>query len=209
MILTCPSCAARFVVDPRAIGSAGRKVRCGKCKNEWVATAPLITLPADVQPVHASSTLPPVRGASLPVPVKAPSDVPVWRSAAFGAVAALLIALPILTLRFSPYLAANAKAPAKEDTINGIALDGMPITRLRQQEGRPVLDIEGALINRSGKLQKAPILKARAKNARGQVVREWTIPLKATQLEVGQRLPFTFSTPLADQGVEDISFHLL
>ena len=30
MILTCPSCSARFTINTELIGTAGRKVRCGK-----------------------------------------------------------------------------------------------------------------------------------------------------------------------------------
>jgi len=47
LILSCPSCAAQFNVDPHALGEAGRTVRCGKCKHQWHATRPLITMPAD------------------------------------------------------------------------------------------------------------------------------------------------------------------
>ena len=38
MILTCPNCTARFLIDPTAIGANGRTVRCGKCRNAWFAT---------------------------------------------------------------------------------------------------------------------------------------------------------------------------
>ena len=35
MIVTCPSCATRYLVDPRALGSAGRVVRCANCSKTW------------------------------------------------------------------------------------------------------------------------------------------------------------------------------
>ncbi|MDA1101731.1 MAG: zinc-ribbon domain-containing protein [Proteobacteria bacterium] len=35
MILSCPSCQTRFVVDPTAIGEDGRRVRCAKCGDSW------------------------------------------------------------------------------------------------------------------------------------------------------------------------------
>ena len=38
MILSCPSCSARFRVDADQLGVAGRKVRCAKCGHVWHAT---------------------------------------------------------------------------------------------------------------------------------------------------------------------------
>lgn len=40
MILTCPSCATRFVIEPGALGSQGRAVRCGACGHNWHQTPP-------------------------------------------------------------------------------------------------------------------------------------------------------------------------
>lgn len=38
MILICPNCNARYLVDPRALGDTGRTVRCASCKHQWFAT---------------------------------------------------------------------------------------------------------------------------------------------------------------------------
>ena len=40
MKLVCPSCESSFLVEASAIGSSGRKVRCGRCGNSWLATPP-------------------------------------------------------------------------------------------------------------------------------------------------------------------------
>ena len=40
MIITCPSCSARYVVDPVKIGSDGRTVKCAKCGHAWAQPAP-------------------------------------------------------------------------------------------------------------------------------------------------------------------------
>ena len=35
MILTCPACSARFVVEAASFPAAGRQVRCGVCSHAW------------------------------------------------------------------------------------------------------------------------------------------------------------------------------
>jgi predicted Zn finger-like uncharacterized protein len=40
MIVTCPACTTRYLVDPRALGDAGRLVRCAKCGETWHQTPP-------------------------------------------------------------------------------------------------------------------------------------------------------------------------
>lgn len=35
MIVSCPSCATRYLIDPTALGGEGRTVRCAKCSHTW------------------------------------------------------------------------------------------------------------------------------------------------------------------------------
>ena len=35
MIVSCPSCATRYVVDPQEIGPNGRRVKCAGCEHVW------------------------------------------------------------------------------------------------------------------------------------------------------------------------------
>lgn len=53
MILTCPECSARYVVDPKALLPDGRAVRCAKCAHSWREEAPdAQPLPDTVDPVN-------------------------------------------------------------------------------------------------------------------------------------------------------------
>lgn len=40
MIIACPSCSARYIVDPTKIGPDGRTVKCAKCAHAWAQPAP-------------------------------------------------------------------------------------------------------------------------------------------------------------------------
>ena len=40
MLIVCPSCATAYMIDPAAIGPAGRTVRCARCKATWFAGGP-------------------------------------------------------------------------------------------------------------------------------------------------------------------------
>ena len=37
MILTCPACTTRYLVEPAALGADGRRVRCARCQHTWHA----------------------------------------------------------------------------------------------------------------------------------------------------------------------------
>jgi predicted Zn finger-like uncharacterized protein len=40
MLIVCPSCATSYKIDPAAVGSAGRMVRCARCKATWFTAGP-------------------------------------------------------------------------------------------------------------------------------------------------------------------------
>src|SRR5262245_42468669 len=40
MLIVCPNCSTSYAIDPTSLGSAGRTVRCARCKTSWFAEGP-------------------------------------------------------------------------------------------------------------------------------------------------------------------------
>jgi predicted Zn finger-like uncharacterized protein len=69
MILTCPACATRYLVDPAAIGTTGRTVRCARCQKTWHQDLPPDqTIPKITRPVVAPA--PPVMPTTASAPLE-------------------------------------------------------------------------------------------------------------------------------------------
>lgn len=84
MILSCPSCAKRFMLDGRLLG-AGRKVKCGQCGNVWFAEPNMAVAPPPPPSRPAAAPAPRPAAAQRPAaPAKAPLAV-VERPGAGGA----------------------------------------------------------------------------------------------------------------------------
>jgi predicted Zn finger-like uncharacterized protein len=87
MILTCPKCATRFSIDPKAIGAQGRKVRCSSCHHVWLQTQPAEAETAAAAPEASPETLSfeeAAAGAESPAAATAaaPASAPVMAAAA-------------------------------------------------------------------------------------------------------------------------------
>lgn len=65
MHIICPHCTTSFAIDPRALGSDGRTVRCARCKGTWFA------LPADA--VEPQPALAMAGDAAAPPPAPPPA----------------------------------------------------------------------------------------------------------------------------------------
>lgn len=122
MILECPNCSNRYLVDKRAVGAEGRVVRCAKCKHQWhampdepkgeaekdnatldVAAAAKVEAPHDISLEEPNPELRPIpSGSSVPALPKVKEKFP-W-SVAYGAAASLLLFLLLSAIYFRPLI---------------------------------------------------------------------------------------------------------
>ncbi len=84
MILTCPNCSARFMIDGSALVPGGRMVRCGACGHSWhqmpepaeAAQPAAAHEPAFAPPPFPPPSAPPEGPAAEPPPVPPPPTPP-------------------------------------------------------------------------------------------------------------------------------------
>jgi len=75
MIISCPSCTARFKVAADAIGPDGRVVKCSKCGHTWQARAEDDETGAAAAPEQSVAPAPPPQPEPQPEPEPAPEPV--------------------------------------------------------------------------------------------------------------------------------------
>jgi predicted Zn finger-like uncharacterized protein len=208
MIVTCPSCTTRYLVDPAAIGADGRRVRCVRCDHSWWQDAP----PPDPQPPPASTVedgvrpLPP--GSNLPA--RLPPPRPKGRGPALVAAILLVAGLAVLAyLARGPIVAwwpgardiydrlgippdAGDGAPPKTSQLN---LTGVVPTRT-VEAGIGMLRISGRVVSDMPTPDGRPELTVEWSDVRGTVLRRETIVLGDEPLTPG--LPLTFAVTLRD-----------
>jgi predicted Zn finger-like uncharacterized protein len=214
MILSCPNCSARFLINAAALAPAGREVRCGRCRHQWFATAPepepLELEEAEPQEPSAPPSLPPpLMEPAAPVearPIPRGSNLPVvakQKRRGVGAIAGwVLLALVVIAI---------GVAIAERDTVMALYPESRPVygsvgfatpplgaglaitdetCSRATQEGQPVLVCEGRLRNNTKHDQRVPGLRGALLDAGGRELQSWTFSVSTPTLAPNQSVPF-------------------
>lgn len=214
MILSCPSCNARFLVNAAALRPDGREVRCGRCRHQWFATPP-----AEL-PTEAASSVVPTEGDAAaepplspepgppiePRPIPPGSNLPVLarkrRRPIAAAIGWALLGLVVVAIGVaaverdrimalypdsrSYYAALGFTVPPPGD---GLKIGDVTSSRT-MQEGVPVLVSEGRITNVTVYEQRVPRLRGALRDASGRELQSWTFAVSDATLGPGESVPF-------------------
>ncbi|MBI3451889.1 MAG: zinc-ribbon domain-containing protein [Rhodospirillales bacterium] len=184
MILSCPKCAARFAVDPAALGPGGRQVRCGRCRNEWFAAAP----------VEAEIVAEPVPRSEMPI-----------RTRLVGVLAGALVARDAIMAEYSwsrpVYAALGFEAPGPGDGLKLLELKSSRAV----EDGMPVLTIEGKIANISDLPRVVPTLRGALRDDKNRELQNWTFTVPNPRLAPGESVAFKTEVRQPANAATDLS----
>ena len=198
MIITCPACSTRYLVDPRSLGAAGRTVRCTNCSHTWMQTPPddaprRVDLPPTESPFPAS---PPLESAAY-----RPQSTP--RSGIILPVTILVILVIVVGLLWAErqQIAAQWPGAARYYGMLGLSVgDPHNDLELRQVSsnreegnGHSTLMIHGEVANISQGARAVPKLKVTLQDSNKHPLKSWAIAVTPDRLSAGAAVPFQTS----------------
>lgn len=145
MILTCPACSSRYLIDPAALGGKGRTVRCAGCDHQWFAEPP------DDAP-RSAVTDPPARRPDQAAAVRAATG-PSVRLVGWLVLALVVLLAAAAVVGRNEVVASFPQAASVYRHLGlpvsvPLGLEFRDVTSSRLEEGGvAVLVIEGAIVN--------------------------------------------------------------
>jgi predicted Zn finger-like uncharacterized protein len=208
MIVTCPVCSTRYLVDPSALGT-GRIVRCASCAHTW-HQAPPVDAPRRIELAPPEPEVTPRSTGRVQLPALAP------RRRRSSAPALLLFLVVLLGVAAGGLWWGREKVMAAwPATAAYYARLGVPVAgpqdglglqkvtqRLDIENGLPTLVIEGEVVNTSPVARDVPKVKITLRDKSKHDLRSWSIAVTDEPILPGGSVPF--HTSITQPG-EDVS----
>lgn len=233
MIVTCPSCAARFKVDPARLGPAGRRVRCSNCGHRWLVrpeaaaepppTRPAATPGIAVAPPSLAVVTPPHPGEGGPDAVPPPplAGAPTLGQPVAGkgvAIAGWLVVVLILLVLAGLVVGRNEVASAFPQSLVVYERLGLPVTarlglelkglatRRVQDQGLTVFVVEGEVHNLASVERVVPPIRVALLDGERNEL-DWAL-FKAEAASLAAGAVTRFEARLVDPPVAAKTFHV-
>jgi len=225
MILECPSCRARYLVQIGLFAQGGRQVRCVRCKHQWHARLPTnidVFLPPPTPPMPPMPEIPAAVGAT---PVPETPNLPAvidqgylafWRKlnpkikrALYRAVQIIIVLTlaslwPIIDrekiVKVIPSLRATYQGFGFSFAHSGQGLEFDKVkSEIKYDGGTMRLFVDGVIRNTTAEMQFVPNIKARALGPDGDTIQSWWVASPSPTLAAGDEIPFhtEVNTPMS------------
>lgn len=209
MILSCPDCATRYLIDDASLGAEGRRVRCAKCGSVWHQMPPEDaprTVAGEDAPFSPPPPPPPLLTgedrSDRPIRTNLPA-LPGRKRRRAGGIAWLALAVAVVGAavaavvereRVVEALPAAARlyetvglAPARV----GVGLDLRGVTsREEQRDGVIWLVIEGEVANVSPVVREVPKMRGALFDAQERELQHWNFAAPTPRLLPGETTRF-------------------
>jgi predicted Zn finger-like uncharacterized protein len=222
MILTCPACSVRYVVDPRALGVKGRMVRCARCAHTWRQTPPdegapqAVAAPPPAASAPAASSAPaapaePRRRERSPAPskeerIQLPAIAKPKRNWEPVLAAAAAVVILIAGLAAAAVIERDRIARLYPATADLFARAGFPVSDigigldvrankpvLDMANGLPTLVIDGNVVNVSSVARTVPKLVVMLLDQSDHDLQDVTVAPSTARLLPGESATFKTS----------------
>ena len=212
MILTCPECASRYVVDDARIPPQGRTVRCANCGGSWRAT-PSVETPLELEPVaaapapslEAEEAIERPAAASLPKTIRAKTAErtrtrkAVAAGAVWGALGAMLVAIlagaalfRVEVVRLWPRTAGAYAKVGMPVNPTGLAPENVQAAP-GLKNGHAAVIVTGLIRNVETRAQEPVPLRVALLDKHGKTLVAQVASVEPGALQPGQTRPFTIA----------------
>ena len=233
MIVTCPKCASRFHVADKALGTDGRKVRCGSCAHAWmqkpiVQEAPVVAEVAFVDPAPEPKAPEPAPApkespreptkTKLPRPA-APRNRPTSISRIIIWLVFIVLIAGILVGGYRYRQLVVNRWPSATGVYEAVGISVIPPpsysftfvkekveTKFETVDGKSVLSVSGVITNKSTRPRPVPQIRIFVRDKDRKLVQTWDFNIEKKSLKAGESADFKTMIKNLAPGADKIEF---